>query len=54
MKAKFYKGGSIIKFDLLNMTLNLAPVSFVGDDGNTHVFPVPFFFGIYSRFVSSI
>ena len=30
MKAKFHKLGSIIKFDLLNINFNLAPVSLVG------------------------
>ena len=32
IKAKFYKVGSIIKFNLLNMSLNFALVSLVGDD----------------------
>ena len=41
MKAEFYKVGSIIKCDILNMSLRLAPVSLVEDDGpNTYVFSV--------------
>ena len=36
---------SIVKFDLLNMRFNLAPILLVGVDGpNTHVFSVSFNF----------
>ena len=44
IKAEFHKVGSIKKFDLLNMSFNLAPDSLLGDDGPmTHIFSAPSF-----------
>ena len=39
MKAKLYKVGFIIKFDLLNMSFNVAPVSLVEEDGPDSRYP---------------